>query len=420
MKLKFDKRYLGFGLTAFIVIMASIFTIFAFINIVKIADIIAKGISILSPILYGMVIAYLLSPSVNVFHKKIQNMLDRYSKKLKQDTKWKISRVVSIFVTMVLTLLIVSAIVGMVIPQLITSITGLVQALPQYVDNAIKNTNKILDDNPFYLKMADNLLNNFKLNLNEIYKQLETFLPSINSLITKVTSSVFTVLNVLKNILIGLIVSLYLLYSKEQFLAQFKKLIYAVIKKDFAENFFVSVKHTHKVFGGFIVGKIIDSLIIGILCFIVMLIFDWPFAVLISVIVGVTNVIPFFGPFIGAIPSAIIILLVDPMTCLYFIIFILILQQFDGNILGPKILGDSTGLSCFWVIFSILVAGGMFGFIGMVIGVPCFAVIYTFIKMLVTKSLKNKNMPIDTQSYIILNDQDVKEKKIDKKKTISK
>ena len=159
------------------------------------------------------------------------------------------------------------------------------------------------------------------------------------------------------------------------------------------------MRQTHKIFGGFISGKLLDSLIIGILCFIVMSIFNWPYAVLVSVIVGVTNVIPFFGPFIGAIPSAFLILLVDPMTCLYFVIFVFILQQFDGNILGPKILGDSTGLSSFWVIFAILIGGGLFGFIGMLIGVPTFAVIYTLVRSAIEKKLKEKELPCKTEAY---------------------
>lgn len=400
MKLKFDKKYLGFGLTAFIVIIASIFAIFAFINIEKISLAISNVIHILSPILYGVVIAYLLTPSVNKFHNTFYSLINKKSKKISKQKNWTISRVLSIFITMVLAILIVSTIIGMIIPQLIRSIMGFVDSLPIYLDNAIVNVSKLLEDNPSYLKIVDGILLNLKLNLDSIYKQLEAILPSINSIITGVTSSVFGILNVAKNIVIGLIVSIYLLYSKEKFLAQIKKLLYACLKKDYAENFFLSVKHTHKIFGGFIVGKILDSLIIGILCFIVMMIFDWPFAVLISVIIGVTNVIPFFGPFIGAIPSAVIILLVEPKTCLYFVIFILILQQFDGNILGPKILGESTGLSCFWVIFSILVAGGLFGFVGMVVGVPCFAVIYSFIKLLVNNSLKKKNMPTDTENYL--------------------
>lgn len=400
MKLKFDKKYLGFGITSFIVIMASIFTIFAFINLDKIASVISKGLNILSPILYGIVIAYLLTPGVNKFHNSFYSFFQKKAKKITPHKNWKLSRVLSIFVTFILTVLIISTIIGMIIPQLIKSVMGLIESLPIYLDNTINKVNKLLDDNPAYLKMVDSVLMNLKINIDSVYKQMDAILPSINSIITSVTSSVFGILNVLKNILIGLIVSIYLLYSKEKFLAQIKKVIYAIAKKDYAENFFASVKHTHKIFGGFIVGKIIDSLIIGILCFIVMIIFDWPFAVLISVIVGVTNVIPFFGPFIGAIPSAIIILLVNPMTCLYFVIFILILQQFDGNILGPKILGESTGLSCFWVIFAILVAGGMFGFIGMVVGVPCFAVIYTAIKFWVNNSLKKKNLPTDTDSYL--------------------
>lgn len=400
MKFKFTNKYVAFGLTSFIVIIASIFAIFAFINIRDVIGIVSKLLHILSPIIYGIVISYLLSPCVNKFHNMFERVISNRSKNISHKTNWKISRILSLFATLFLTIVIISTIIGMIIPQLLKSIMGFIENFPVYFDNTIINANKLLDDNPSYLRIVDIILSNLKLNIDSIYNQIEGILPTINTLITSVTSSIVGIIDVFKNVFIGLIISIYLLYSKERFLAQIKKLTYAFMRKDYAENLFLSAKHTHKIFSGFIVGKILDSLIIGVLCFIVMSIFKWPFAILISVIIGVTNIIPFFGPFIGAIPSAIIILLVKPITCLYFIIFILILQQFDGNILGPKILGESTGLSCFWVIFAILVAGGMFGFIGMVIGVPCFAVIYSFVKITVKNSLEKKNLPTDTESYL--------------------
>ena len=207
------------------------------------------------------------------------------------------------------------------------------------------------------------------------------------------------ILNEVLNFLIGLIVSVYLLFSKEQYSAQCKKMTYAFLKTNHANMLLHLTKKSNEIFGGFIIGKIIDSAIIGVLCFIGLSLIKMPYTLLVSVIVGVTNVIPFFGPYIGAIPSAFLILLSDPKKGLYFIIFILVLQQIDGNVIGPKILGNSTGLSPFWVVFSILIGGGMFGFVGMIMGVPTFAVIYYIISMITSQRLERKNLPLTTVHY---------------------
>jgi len=210
------------------------------------------------------------------------------------------------------------------------------------------------------------------------------------------------VVMVLKNILIGVIVMVYLLNIKGTLSAQGKKIIYSIFPVKTANQAIDEIRFVHRVFGGFITGKILDSLIIGILCFVLLNAMKMPYTLLVSVIVGVTNVIPFFGPFIGAIPSAFLILLVSPIKCLYFLIFILLLQQFDGNILGPKILGQSTGLPSFWVLFSILLFGGLFGFVGMIIAVPTFAVIYSVVSRLVNRSLTKKDLSLKTADYFDL------------------
>jgi predicted PurR-regulated permease PerM len=214
-----------------------------------------------------------------------------------------------------------------------------------------------------------------------------------------VSMSVVSILKELWNLVIGIIISFYLLGSKEKYAAQAKKIVYAFFSLETANRFISNTRFANKTFGGFFVGKIIDSIIIGILCFICTSIMGTPFCVLISVIVGVTNIIPFFGPFIGAIPGAILILTVDPMQALYFVIFIFILQQFDGNILGPAILGQSTGLGSIWVLFSILIFGDLFGFVGMIIGVPTFAVIYYLISKYVFKKLKEREMDEVVEDY---------------------
>ena len=216
---------------------------------------------------------------------------------------------------------------------------------------------------------------------------------------SKLTVGISWVFSLVSNIVISLIVSVYLLVSKKRFLGQLKKLLYVFLKPDTANAALSIFRQINKIFGGFISGKIIDSLIIGVLCFIGVSILKMPYPLLISVIVGVTNVIPFFGPYIGAIPSAFLVLLIDPGKCLIFLIFILALQQLDGNVIGPAILGDSTGVSPFWIIVSILVGGGLFGFIGMLLGVPTFAVIYYLVKTFSEYYLRKKDLPTDSMLY---------------------
>ena len=224
-------------------------------------------------------------------------------------------------------------------------------------------------------------------------------LTRINQMMSFVTVGVFSVVETLFDIAVGVIVSVYVLNSKEKFTGQCKKITYALLSRERANLMLQITRKSHKIFGGFVIGKIIDSIIIGILCFIGLSILDMPYTLLVSVIVGVTNVVPFFGPYIGAIPSAILILLSEPIKGIYFVIFILVLQQFDGNILGPKILGDSTGLSAFWVVFSILLGGGLFGFVGMIMGVPTFAVFYYLVSMFIEQKLERKKLPKESKEY---------------------
>ena len=231
---------------------------------------------------------------------------------------------------------------------------------------------------------------------------MNDLLPKSNTYLTSITTGLINVFKVLLNIIVGLIVSVYLLFSKETFIGQFKKLNYALFKPKKANIVIQTARKSNEIFGGFISGKILDSMIIGIICYIVLLIMKMPYPVLVSVIVGVTNIIPFFGPFIGAVPSFIIIVLANPIQGLYFLIFVVILQQVDGNIIGPNILGDSTGLSPFWVIFAIMVGGGLFGFAGMLLGVPTFAVIYYIMQEILRYFLRKRDLPQDSSQYIEL------------------
>lgn len=394
MKFRWEKKYLYWGLSAFLVIVCSIsFFILAY-NYKLVLSNFQQISKILMPFTAGVVIAYLLCPILTYFEVKVATPL---LAKTKRNYSKQLPRIIAIIITLILAGAFVTGLFFMVIPQLVDSISGIVNNLSVYFDNLKEWVTGLLDTNL-------TLQNFITAEFDDISKAVtdwakNSILPKMNNIISEITSGVFGVLNFVKNFFIGLVISIYIMYSKETFFAQSKKLIYSIFGVKWSNRILFLTRRSHKIFGGFVIGKLIDSLIIGILCFIGMSIFRMPYPLLISVIIGITNFIPFFGPFIGAIPSGLLILMIDPLTSLYFMIFILALQQFDGNILGPKILGDSTGLSAFWVIFAILVSGGLFGFVGMVIGVPTFAVIYSIIVELVNGRLKEQELPVETSKY---------------------
>ena len=276
----------------------------------------------------------------------------------------------------------------MIVPQLVTSVTTLYYTarnnIRDFVDWASKQ--EIIASNEQLLDFIETSYDKLQANLDTWVK--ETVLPSMQSILSGAAVGVMSFVAFLKNLVIGLIVSVYLLASRKKFGQQGKLILYSLVKRRWADLFLEEICYADKMFGGFINGKILDSAIIGVLCYIACLIFKFPSALLVSVIIGVTNVIPFFGPFIGAIPATLLILIQNPIKALWFVLFVLVLQQVDGNIIGPKILGNTTGLSSFWVLFAILLFGGLWGFVGMIIGVPLFAVIYDIIKKLVIHGLK--------------------------------
>ncbi|MEG2813664.1 MAG: AI-2E family transporter [Oscillospiraceae bacterium] len=392
MKYRWDKKYLYWGLTAFSVIVLSIsFFIIAF-NYDQAFKACGKLLDVLMPFIVGLSMAYLLCPVMNFFEKKWFKPL---FKKAKKETK--IPRVLSITLTIALTLTVITGLLFLVIPQIVESIKNIVYNMPDYFKNFENWVMKLASSN----ESIETFLNEKFANINvEASNWLKSnVLPRLDKIITGVTSGLWGFLVFLKNFFIGIVLSVYLLYSKEQFVAQAKKLLFSIFSIKFANKAISVTRRSHRVFSGFITGKLIDSLIIGCMCFVGMTIFKMPFALLISVIIGITNIIPFFGPLIGAIPCGLLMLMVDPLKCLYFVIFVFILQQFDGNILGPKILGDSIGLSAFWVIFAIITIGSLFGFVGMLIGVPAFAVIYSLIVEATENRLKKKQLVTATKSF---------------------
>lgn len=386
------------GMTAFLIVAACIVCYFAFLRFDFIADAFNKITSLLRPIIYGVVIAYLLNPVMKFVEKYVSKGLSHIIKKKKSLQKF--SRSIAIFASLIFALAIVSALFVMLIPELLKSINELLEKMPGQIQEFVDYLSELRKGDKQHQQILETALVQGSAALEEWAR---TNLFSKDNIlvtgITGITTGVISIVGGMLDIIIGLIVSIYALFSKEDFLGQGRKIIYAVMTPKRANLALHILRKSNSIFSGFIIGKIIDSAIIGVLCFIGVSLLNMPYALLVSVFVGVTNVIPYFGPFIGAIPTAILIMIVDPMKGLYFIIFILLLQQLDGNIIGPTILGDSTGLSAFWVLFSILLFGGLFGVVGMIVGVPTFAVFYYIVKLFITQKLKEKNLPVETERY---------------------
>ncbi len=406
MNFRWDKKYLYWGITAFLAVCGSICFYYLLFHSKKLWDGFFSVINIIMPVVDGFVLAYLLSPVLNHIERKVLYPLyTSISHTDRADFTTKIKkrlRKISIFITLLLVTLILYCFFSIVIKQLVDSIQSIILQFPYYIRNLNDWLLGIFENNRELEETMATLLERHAARLEE-WATTE-LIPQANALVktlsTGLIGNVIGLAKALWNLLIGFIISIYLLDGKENFAGQGKKIVYSLFRTDTANVFISNVRFIHKTFIGFVSGKIVDSIIIGIICYFGTILMGTPYAVLISVIIGVTNIIPFFGPYMGAIPSAILILMVDPRQCLYFIIFILILQQFDGNILGPKILGDSTGLNSFWVIFSITFFGGLFGILGMVIGVPVFAVIYAGIRAVTGRRLEEKHLPSSTEAYM--------------------
>lgn len=389
------RQSFGRGMTFFLVVAACIVLYFAFLRLDSILDAVKLIIEILKPIIYGFAIAYLLNPIVKITDRYLLPVLGKKMKNKK--VAGKVSRGAGIILALLVMFAIITALLNMLIPELFKSIRNLMETLPDQMNSGIQTLSDLQKDKSTMGMLLGNILNHAWENLqNWIQTDL---LRQMNVWMTNITTGAINVLSEVFNFLVGCIISVYMLFSKELFAAESKKILYAVMSTEHANMTLHITRKSNEIFGGFIIGKIIDSGIIGVLCFLGLTVLDMPYILLVSVIVGVTNVIPFFGPYIGAIPSAILIALADPIKGIYFLIFILALQQLDGNVIGPKILGDSTGLSAFWVVFSILLGGGLFGFVGMIAGVPTFAVIYYIFKMAIEQKLEKKSMPMETEAY---------------------
>ena len=346
---------------------------------------------ILMPFYIGIVMAYLLCP---IYNATVRLVYRRSKNRFKNQIRsFRLARVCGTLAALALLIVVVAGLLMLVLPSLWESITGLMIAAPDMVSRAQEWISTNVDQNPELAAILQGKLANLSEAL--ILWAQDKVLPGAEAIFSGVMGTLGTVLD----IFVALIICVYILNSKELFAAQSRKLILALFSEERAEKIFELGKLSNQTFGGFINGKIIDSAIIGVLCFIVLTIFQIPMTMLISVVVGVTNIIPFFGPFIGAIPSIIILLIIDPISSLKFAIIILVIQQLDGNIIGPKILGKTTKLASFWVMFAIIVGGGLFGFLGMILGVPVFALIYTYTSRGINAKLESKALETDTFSY---------------------
>ena len=376
-----DKRSGRMVLTIAVLAIIVIIVAFGFNRFDAVRGFIDKIIGILGPIIYGFIFAFLMAPVYNRLCLKT-------------------NKVIASAVCLLILILAVTLLGIMVIPQLIDSLMSLVKNSPKAQQWIVDSAKNIFSSNPAIRDVIVEYVEGFNLALSKWIS--DEFIPNIRSYALSVSSGLASVLTTFKNVIIGLIVMVYLLNIKKTLIAQMKKILFSIFSIPKANVIIREFQYIKDVFSKFIVGKIIDSILIGMLTFIVISIFRIPYTLLIAVVVGVTNIIPFFGPFIGAIPCAFLLLAVSPVKCLEFVIIILVIQQFDGNILGPKILGERTGVPSFWVLFSILLFGGLFGIFGMIIAVPTFAVIYRFVRNRVNAALAEKELPVDTGEYVAL------------------
>ena len=375
-------RYFYITLSIFSAISLSVLFFFVLYRLQDIQSVLARISGILDPFVYGGVLAYLLRPMCNWYEEQF---VKGFPRKLRRFAPG-----VAVMLSMVSGALIIYALIIMIGPQLIRSITNIWNSLPDRVNSFVAWAAATFGED-------EQLLNFFNESYETVYQAVDawvknTLMPRITDIVSGVGHSVVAVLKTLLNILIGVIVAVYLLSSRKKFKKQGVMLIRSVFKPRTANIILDELTFVDRVFGGFIDGKIVDSAIIGVLCYVGCLIFRFPNALLVSAIVGITNVIPFFGPFIGAIPATILILLENPIKGLWFIVFVFGLQQLDGNVIGPKILGDRTGLSSFWVLFAITLFGGMWGLVGMIVGVPIVAVVYDLVRKLIRRGLHKNNV----------------------------
>ncbi|MBD7913737.1 AI-2E family transporter [Clostridium sp. Sa3CUN1] len=387
MKINWNNKYTTIAIYSFLVAVSIILFYLAISQVSIFTDKLNSILIIFQPFIIGFSIAYIINFLLEFYEEKV--LKEKYIKKVKLKSK----RGLAITLSYVTAFFIIGMVVKFLLPQVLDSILGLVNDIPTYINNTTKFVNEIIMDLNIEEQYSKTLIDNINNVINYTIKFITNLIPALGGFVARLASSIW-------NVILGIIVSVYLLIDKEKLCALSKKVTYGLLPESYANSIIKLVHKSNYTFGRFLIGKIIDSLIIGILTFIILAIFKMPYTILVSVIVGITNIIPFFGPFIGAIPSFIIILFVSPVQALWFLLIIFIIQQLDGNVIGPKILGDTIGISAFWILFSILVAGKVLGIIGMIIGVPLFAIFYSIVKGFIEGRLRNKGLKTETKDYM--------------------
>ena len=394
---RWDKKYLYWGITAFCVIAAAILFYMALRFLPDLRKALTSLGKILSPFIWGFVITYLIAPLMKLLDRKVFGPLcRRLFRSSKRGNGSKLARVLAVVVSELVLLAVLVGLVYLILPQLLESIKMIYDNRNEYYETVTKLIADFQVSHPEIYKYVGQTLNTLTGDINSWAERL---LPTVTNYLTGFLESAYVVLRSIYNLFIGIVVSIYVLSDLERFTAALRRWLYSVFTLETAEKLRDAVAFTDRTFMGFITGKLLDSAIIGLICYIVCAILRMPYALLVSAMVGVTNIIPFFGPFIGAVPSAFIILMVDPLKCLIFIIFVIVLQQLDGNVIGPKILGSSIGITGFWVLFAIVIGAGLFGFMGMILGVPVFVVLYTFLNNRIESRLKKNDLPWETAAY---------------------
>ncbi len=395
-------QYFKWGLTAFLTVCAVLVFFDTFYQNGVLQRFLSKLASILAPVLYGAAIAYLLTPVMSWLEKTIQAGWKKLFPKRELKPRSGGLRLVSILLTEAVVIFLLYLLMSVLIPQLMDSVTTLINNAEAYYRKVYDWADGLLDsENEIAVWLAGLITERYTDGMAFLTDKV---LPWAQKAVVPLTNGIWSgirgAVGFAFDLIVGIIVSIYLMGMKEKSLARCCKAVYAVLPEQRADAVMRGTRTADHIFSGFVRGKLLDSLIIGIICFIGCSLMNMPYTPLVSVVVGVTNIIPFFGPFLGAVPSAFLILLVSPKQCLIFVIFIVVLQQFDGNILGPKILGDATGISSFWVIVAILVGGGFGGVLGMFLGVPVFACVQELVKFLMDRRLRRRDMPTEAYAYV--------------------
>jgi len=392
-RLNWDAYYFRWGVTAFAVVVCSILFYAAVTRFPALFGSIQSLLGILAPVLWGLIIAYMLTPIA----KRLERLLRRLFPGLADGRGARIFRAISIVLAILITLSLLTLILVNLLPQIYASLETLIFRLPGYVTTVIAFAQHMLDGIPGAEEVAINLLEEGEAWLLNWVNA--TLLPNIDVIILAMTAGVWGFVQILINLFLGLVLSVYVMYNRERFAAQIKKLLYSLMPGKQVALTLRGAQHVDRAFGRFFLSRVLDSLFIGTTVFLFLTVMGMPYVALITVVVAITNTIPFVGPFIGGIPAALLIFMENPIQGLIFAVFILVLQQIDGNIIGPRIAANVTGLPGFWILFSILVGGGLFGFTGMLLGVPVFSLIYDGFGYLTDRRLKRLGLSTDTMAY---------------------